>query len=153
MQSFARRVCVCEWETEGERDGHIGYLNRGLCVLKGNRVTSHRSVQRIRNVLTAACVQTHTSFITVSVTRLCSSLRLELMLKLSTLFTVFTFKLKAKARDLWKGALHFRRGLWCRPITMHCTVSVGQSEQTALVWRRDFVENEAFERQVIENLQ
>ncbi len=27
-----------------------------------------------------------------------------------------------------------------------CTVPVGQSEQTALVGRRDFVENEAFER-------
>ncbi len=27
-----------------------------------------------------------------------------------------------------------------------CTVLVGQSEQTALVRRRDFVENEAFER-------
>ncbi len=27
-----------------------------------------------------------------------------------------------------------------------CTVPVGQSEQTVLVGRRDFVENEAFER-------
>ncbi len=27
-----------------------------------------------------------------------------------------------------------------------CTVPVGQSEQTMLVGRRDFVENEAFER-------
>ncbi len=27
-----------------------------------------------------------------------------------------------------------------------CTVPVGQSEQTALVGRRDFVENETFER-------
>ncbi len=27
-----------------------------------------------------------------------------------------------------------------------CTVSAGQSEQTVLVGRRDFVENEAFER-------
>ncbi len=27
-----------------------------------------------------------------------------------------------------------------------CNVPVGQSEQTALVGRRDFVENEAFER-------
>ncbi len=43
------------------------------------------------------------SFITESVTRLCSSLGLELMLKLSPLFTVFTFKLKAKARDYGKG--------------------------------------------------
>ncbi len=34
-----------------------------------------------------------------------------------------------------------------------CTVPVGQSEQTVLVGRRDFVENEAFERRGIENLQ
>ncbi len=33
-----------------------------------------------------------------------------------------------------------------------CTVPVGQSEQTALVGRRDFVENKAFERG-IEDLQ
>ncbi len=43
----------------------------------------------------------------------CSPLGLELMVKLSTLLTVFTFILKAKARKLWRGALHFRRGLWC----------------------------------------
>ncbi len=54
--------------------------------------------------LTAACVlQTHTSFITVSVTRLCSPLGLELMVKLRTLLTVFTFILKDEARDYGKG--------------------------------------------------
>ncbi len=41
---------------------------------------------------------------------------------------------------LWKGALHFRR------VFGQCTGSVGQSVQTALVGRRDFVEKEAFER-------
>ncbi len=68
------------------------------------------------------CVQTHTSFITVSVTRLCSSLGLELMVKLSTLLTVFTFILKAEARDYGKGALHFRLVL----------VVFGQSQRIAL---------------------
>ncbi len=34
-----------------------------------------------------------------------------------------------------------------------CTVPVGQSEQTVLVGRRDFVENKAFERWGIEDLQ
>ncbi len=29
---------------------------------------------------------------------------------------------------------------------LQCTVPAGQSEQTVLVGRRDFVENEAFER-------
>ncbi len=76
MRSFARRVCV------RERD----------------RVTSQHV-----SVLIAACVQTHTSFITVSVTRLCSPLGLELMVKLRTLLTVFTFILKAEARDYGKG--------------------------------------------------
>ncbi len=62
---------------------------------------------------TAACVQTHTSFITVSITRLCSHLWLELMVNLRTLLTVFTLILKTKARDYGKGALRFRCGLWC----------------------------------------
>ncbi len=68
--------------------------------------------------------------------------------KLATL-TVFTFILKAEACDYGKG----------RYISMfvmfgqsECTVSAGQSEQTALVGRRDFVENEA-ERRGIEDLQ
>jgi len=52
-----------------------------------------------------------------------------------------------------KGVTFPTRACGVRPITMHCTVSVGQSEQTVLVRRRDFVENEVFERQVIENLQ
>ncbi len=55
-------------------------------------------------VLIAACVlQTHTSIITVSVTRLCSPLGLELMVKLRTLLTVFTFILKDEAGDYVKG--------------------------------------------------
>ncbi len=56
-------------------------------------------------VLTAACVlKIHTSIIiTVSVTRLCSPLGLELMVKLITLLTVFIFTLKAEARDYGKG--------------------------------------------------
>ncbi len=62
---------------------------------------------------TAACVQTHTSFITVSVTRLCSPLRLELMLKLRTLLTVFIFTLKAEACDYGKGRYISDMRLWC----------------------------------------
>ncbi len=80
MRSFARRVCVRVRERERERGGHITacqQLNRGL--------------------------QTHTSIITVSVTRLCSPLGLELLVKLTTLLTVFTLILKAEARDYGKG--------------------------------------------------
>ncbi len=61
-------------------------------------------------ITTAACVQTHTSIITVSVTRLCSPLGLELMVKLRTLLTVFI--LKAKARDYGKGRYIFECW-WC----------------------------------------
>ncbi len=46
---------------------------------------------------------------------------------------------------LWKGALHFQHVLVVFGQSQ-CTGSVGQSEQTAFVGRRDFVENEVFER-------
>ncbi len=49
---------------------------------------------------------------TVSVTWLCSSLGLELMVKLRTLLTVFTIILKAKARDYGKGTFSDAH-LWC----------------------------------------
>ncbi len=68
---------------------------------------------------TAACVlQTHTSIITVSVTRLCSSFGLELMVKLRTLLTVFTFILKAKARDYRRGLTFPTRACGVRPISL-----------------------------------
>ncbi len=64
-------------------------------------------------VLTAACVQIHTSFISVSVMRLCSPLGLELMVKLTTLLTVFIFTLKAEACDYGKGRYISDVCLWC----------------------------------------
>ncbi len=53
MQSFASRVCVCVWERERERDGHH------------SGVYSQSEI-----VLIAACLQTHTSIITVCHTTL-----------------------------------------------------------------------------------
>ncbi len=102
MQSFAccLCVCVCVRESERERDR--------------DRVTVESAV------LIAACVQTHTSFITVSVTWLCSPLRLELMVKLRTLFTVFTLILKAEARDYGKGRYISDAACGVRPIIMNC---------------------------------
>ncbi len=95
MQSFVCRayVCVCVRERERGRE---------------------------RVVLTAACLQTHMSFITVSVTRLCSSFGLELMVKLRTLLTVFTLILKSEARDYVKGLYKSDAACGVRPITMHC---------------------------------
>ncbi len=78
-------VCVCALMCERGRQGHT----------------------------TVACVQTHTSFITVSVMRLCSPFWLELMVKLRTLLTVFTLVLKVEACDYKKGEFHFRCSLWC----------------------------------------
>ncbi len=86
------RVSVSVSEREREREGHITVESAFLIV---------------------ACLQTHTSFITVSVTRLCSPLGLELMVKLRTLLTVFIFTLKAEARDYGKGSYISDACLWC----------------------------------------
>ncbi len=77
---------------------------------------SPRPIERGRqgHITTAAC----TCIITVSVTRLCSPLGLELMVKLRTLLTVLTFILKAKARDYGKGRYITTRACGVRPITM-----------------------------------
>ncbi len=70
------------------------------CVREGDKVTQPRLV----------CKYIRASS---SVTRLCSPLRLELMVKLRTLLTVFTFILKAEARDYGKGRYISDSCLWC----------------------------------------
>ncbi len=90
-----RVVCVCaEREKERERER------------ERERTGSYHSMSAI---LIMACVQTHRSFITVSLTRLCSSFWLELMVKL----TVFTFILKAEALDYGKGRYNSDECLQC----------------------------------------
>ncbi len=89
-------VCVCVWEREGERarDDHSGvqcvrnHLNLGLCA---NTYELHH------------CVCHATLF----------SSRLELMVKLRTLLTVFTFIVKAEIRVYWKGRYISDSCLWC----------------------------------------
>ncbi len=49
----------------------------------------------------------------MSVTRICSPLGLELMVKLKTLLTVFTFTLKAEAHYYGKGRYISDVCLWC----------------------------------------
>ncbi len=127
-----RVMCVCVRERESK-------LQRCVCVCAC-------VCERVRQGhTTTACVQTHTSFITVSVTRLCSASKLELMVKLRSLLTVFTFSF-----EMLKLAIMERGVTFLTRLVMFgqskCTGSVGQSEQTALIGRRDFVENEAFER-------
>ncbi len=99
MWSFARCVCVCLCVRE--REGHSV-----VCVCVCERERERETSQHVSS-LTVASVQTHTSIITVSVTRLCSPLGIELMVKLRTLLTVFTFILKAKACDYGKGRYIF----------------------------------------------
>ncbi len=101
---FVISLSICYWLFK------CGVLHV-VCVCVCSRVHGHT---------TAACLQTHTSIITVSVTWLCSPLGLELMVKLRTLLTVFTFILKAEARDYGKGRYISDAACGVRPITMHC---------------------------------
>ncbi len=83
------------------------------------RVTSQRSVQCVRNSLNRGlCANTYEHH--VSVTWLCSPLGLELMVKLRTLLAVFTFILKAEARDYGKGRYIYNVACGVWPITIHC---------------------------------
>ncbi len=64
-------------------------------------------------LIPASVLQIYMSIITVSVTRLCSPFRLELLVKLRTLLTVFIFTLKAEACDYGKGRYISDTCLWC----------------------------------------
>ncbi len=109
-------VCVCVRERETRHSGVYCLseivLNRGLFV---NTYEHHH----------------------VSVTRFCSPLRLELMVKLRTLLTVFNFE--SWRSQLWK-ALHFQRGLWCSA-NHNALCQFGNQSRLRLSERRGFVEN------------
>ncbi len=124
MWSFARRVCEWVWERERETGSHI-------------------SVESAFFI--AACVlRIHSSIIiNVSVTWLCSPLGLELMVKLRTLLTIFTFILKLKLAIMEGGVTFPTRACGVRPITMHGQLA---NQSRPLVRRRGFVENYMFER-------
>ncbi len=122
MLSFERRVLVWVWESEREQGSHhsTSAILIAVCVCVCVCVCVwERHVQPIRNRLNRACLQTPTSFITVSVTGLCSPLGLELMVKLRTLLTVFTLILKAEGQDYGKGRYISDAVCSVRPITMH----------------------------------
>jgi len=83
-----------------------------------HRVTSQRSVQPVRNRLNRGlCANTYEHHHCVCHTTLFPS-RLELMLKLRMLLTVFIFTLKAEARDYGKGRYISDAVCGVRPITM-----------------------------------
>ncbi len=106
--------CVRERERERERESHI-------------------TVESV--VLTAACVQTHTSFITESVTRFCSP-RAWTDAKTKDIINCLYIYFERWSLRLWKGALHFRLVLVVFGQSQY-SEPVGQSEQTVLVGRRD----------------
>ncbi len=123
MWNFAHcvcvRVCVCVCVRECVRV--CVYVCVCVCVRERETGSHHSRVYSPSEiVLIAACLQTHTSIITMFVTRLCSPLGLELMVKLRTLLTVFTLILKAEAHDYGKGRYISDAACGVRPITMHC---------------------------------
>ncbi len=116
-------VCVCVRACERERERvtsqHISYLNRGLCVCvwarerERDRVTSQRSVQPVRNRLNRGlfantyelhhCVCHATLFPSQAWTDG----------KTKDIINYLYIYFESWSSRLWKGALHFRRGLWC----------------------------------------
>ncbi len=121
-------VCVCERDTGS--DLSTSAILIAACVCERERRSHHSRVYSPSEiVLIAACLQTHTSIITLSVKRFCSSFGLELMVKLRTLSTIFTLIFKAEAHDYGKGR-YISDAVFGQS---QCTVPVGQSEQTALV--------------------
>ncbi len=110
---FVVSLNICYWLLK------CGVL-RVVDVCERERVTSQWSVQPSEIILIMACVQTHTSIITVSVTRLCSPLGLELMVKLRSI-TAFTLILKVEACDYGKGRYIYDPacGVWLSTTVHH----------------------------------
>ncbi len=125
-------VCVCVWERKSQ-------LQRRVCVCVCVCVCACMCERERQGPTTAACVQTHTCFITVSVTWLFPS-RAWTDGKTKDIINCLYFSFEGWSSRLWKGELHFQRVLEVFDQSQ-CSVSVGQSEQTVLVGRRDFVEN------------
>ena len=93
---------VCVWERERKKERETG---------------SHSGISCLNRPWLVYC--RHIGASSLSVTRLCSPFGLELMVKLRTLLTVFTFILKDEARDYGKGHTFPTSACGARPITMH----------------------------------
>ncbi len=96
---FVISLSICYWQIrERERQGHITAESAFVIVAR---------------------VQTHTSIITVSVTRLCYPFMLELMVNVRTLLTVFLHLIwKLKLEIMLRGITFLTRACGIRPITM-----------------------------------
>ncbi len=157
MESLRARacvcVCVCVYERERERQvtaqcrvtHHVCML---VCVREGDMVTSQPRL-----------VCKHIWASSLSVTRLYYT-RAWMMVKLRTFNLSYIYFERWSSR-LWKGALNF--SLVLVVLANHgqfwphwlANVSVGQSEQTVFVGRRDFsvAKRSVWERRGIEDLQ
>ncbi len=115
-------TALCVWERERERviSQHVSFLNLGLCA---NTYKLHHCVCHVTLFLSQAWTDGKTNDI----------------------INCLYYNFENWSSWLCKGALHFRRVLAVFGQSQY-TVPAGQSEQTVLVWRRGFVENEAFER-------
>ncbi len=99
---FVISLSICYWLFER------GSLHTCVCVC-----VCACMCERGRNGHTiAACVQTHMGFITVSHATLFPS-RALIDGKTKDIIYCLSYNFESWSSRLWKGALHFRRGLWC----------------------------------------
>ncbi len=147
-------MCVRERERERERRSHYStsaiLIAACVCVCVFARVRDREGHITVESaVLIAACLQPHHFF--------CHATLLPSLAwtddKTKDIINGLYFYFESWISWLWKGVVHFRRVLVVFGQSQ-CTVSAGQSEQTVLVGRRDFVENKSkWERRGIEDLQ
>ncbi len=98
---FVISLSICYWLFK-RRVLHAVCVCVLACVREGDTVTSQPWL-----------VYKHIRASSLCLSRLCSPLGLELMVKLRTLLTVFTFILKAKAHDYGKARNISNLSLWC----------------------------------------
>ncbi len=104
-------VCVCVWERGRERvTAQHSFVCVCVCVCVREETWSHHN--------RSLCANTYQLHHCVCHVTLFPSL-LELMLRLRTLLTVFTFILKAKVCDYGKGSYISDAACGAWPITMH----------------------------------
>ncbi len=116
MRSFAHRVCARARVWVRERQGHSGvsYLNRGLCVCQRETGSHHSGVyspseNRLNRGLFVNTYEHHHG---VCHTTLFPS-QAWTDGKTKDIINCLYFNFESWSLRLWKGALHFRRGLWC----------------------------------------
>ncbi len=109
-------VCVCVWERERERERVTSQSRVCVCVCVCSCVCERG---RHGHITTMACVQTHTSFITVCHVTLFPS-RAWTDGKTKDIINCLYIYFESWSSRLWRGVLHLTCACGVRPITMHC---------------------------------